>query len=71
MKGVYYRLDKTRFQWHGGYRSERNDRGQHESLHGQTVKGGRISGDHVHFHKDGATVTKGGKKYTIKKSNKS
>lgn len=55
----------------GGYRSERNDRGQHESLHGQTVKGGRISGDHVHFHKDGATVTKGGKKYTIKRSNKS
>ena len=55
----------------GGYRSERNDLGQHESLHGQTVKGGRISGDHVHFHKDGATVTKGGKKYTIKRSNKS
>lgn len=49
----------------GGYRSERTDRGQIESLHGREVKGGRIHGDHVHFHKDGATITKGGRKYTV------
>lgn len=55
----------------GGYRSERNDRGQHESLHGPNVKGGRIHGDHVHFHKDGVTITKNGRKTTVHKTNKS
>ena len=50
---------------YGGYKQERNDRGQKESLHGPTVKGKRITGDHVHFHKDGATTTKGDRKYTV------
>ena len=49
----------------GGFRQERTDRGQNESLHGRTVKGGRITGDHVHFHKDGSTTTKDGRKYTV------
>ncbi len=50
---------------YGGYKRERNDRGQNESLHGREVKGNRIIGDHVHFHKDGGTVTKNGRKYTV------
>lgn len=49
----------------GGYRQEHTGRDHPESLHGQHVKGGRITGDHVHYHKDGMTVTKGGRKYTV------
>ncbi len=50
---------------YGGYKSERNDRGQKENLHGRDPSGGRINGDHVHYHKDGITTTKGGRKYTV------
>ena len=53
----------------GNYRSERSDRGQKESLHGPNLDSkGYVRGNHVHFHKDGVTVTKGKNKYTIKKS---
>ncbi len=57
--------DKAKPNGFGGFRQERNDRGQHESLHGKNVKGGRITGDHAHFHKDGVTNTRGGRKYTV------
>lgn len=57
--------DKPKPNGYGGNKMTRNDRGQNESLHGKNVKGGRIHGDHVHFHKDGVTVTKQSKKYTI------
>lgn len=52
----------------GGFAKKRNDRNQNESLHGRNVdKKDRIVGDHVHYHKDGATVTKDSKKYTLRK----
>jgi hypothetical protein len=56
----------------GGFRTERTDRGQNESIHGTSIKDGNVDhGNHVHFHKDGATITKDdGTKYTIHKSNK-
>ena len=49
----------------GGYRQERTDRGQNESIHGQHTERGHVRGDHVHYHKDGMTVTKGKQKYTV------
>ena len=49
----------------GAFRSSLIDRAQSESLHGPNVSGGRITGDHIHYHKDGATVTKNGSKYTM------
>ena len=51
----------------GGYKKGRNDRRQTESVHGKNAGGNRINGDHVHYHKDGVTVTKGKKKYTLKR----
>jgi hypothetical protein len=49
----------------GGFKKERNDRGQHESLHGPNVDGDVSRTHHVHYHKDGMTVQKGKQKYTV------
>ena len=49
----------------GGFRQERSDRGQEESLHGKNVKDDRIVGDRVHYHKGGMTITKGKQTYTV------
>gem|GEM_PF-1568905 len=54
--------------------SHRSDRGQNESLHGKlqgsTPRKGISQTDHVHYHKDGATITKNGQKTQLPKSNK-
>jgi len=54
--------------------SHRSDRGQKESLHGplqgNAARKGISQTNHVHFHKDGATITKGGQKSQLPKTNK-
>jgi hypothetical protein len=56
--------DKPRSNGMGGDVSRRNDRGKDESLHGKS-DGKRITGDHVHFHDNEATVTKDSRKYSL------
>ncbi len=50
----------------GGYTAKKDG---HGSIYSKDVdsKGYVDHENHVHFHKDGATITKNGKKYTIKR----
>ena len=50
----------------GAYRSEKEGSG---TLYSKELRDGTIDRqNHVHFHSDGATITKDGEKYTIHKS---
>jgi hypothetical protein len=50
----------------GGFKSVKNE----DELYSKDLKNGSIDrNNHVHFHKDGITITKNGEKNTIYKTN--
>ena len=59
--------DKPKSNGYGGIKTTKDG---HGSLHSKTTSNGQIDrNNHVHFHKDGVTITKDGKKNTIYKPN--